>query len=595
MPVLPDPTSFGQRPSLQPSATVAGYNPTTGRDVAQAGKEMQGAADVLAETNLRQDAMAAKDGANRLTQAAMLIQYNDKDGWANTREQQAVGKPFIDTYAGKFNDERQKIRDSLQSDAQRALFDKHADVEALQMQSSLLRHQAAETQKANDSTDNARVTLSLQKIARDPNNIVGFGTEMSKIEGAVTSNGERNGLSQQQIDVNLGKVRTAAYVSRIQALMHGIPGVVEPDADAAAALFKSVEPILGEQAIRDLSPQLAVAGTQQKAQKIGAGLAAKYDYTQTGDAQKEIDASDMPAALKTAVRAEVEHRHAVQQSDADKAQALGVSKVMEQVYGGASKGQVLASPEFAALRDKGAVLKAIDDKAYTDVLRANANDARAISKLQRAETELHIKGAAAAFNYLDPQTLVDTPRAKIEALLPTLGRDWTAQILQRKDSLEKKGVADAKVDHDDMMAILGEMGLKPFEKAKSDEGKAAIATTQSRVERMLTAVQQATGKPLSREQKNQIMREEVAKTVTVDNTFWFNDTKPIAELSPDELSRVIVPPQEASRSYSEMADLYKRSAGKLTQYEPTPENMRRYYLTHRKGSMTAPMIPAASR
>ena len=64
------------------------------------------------------------------------------------------------------------------------------------------------------------------------------------------------------------------------------------------------------------------------------------------------------------------------------------------------------------------------------------------------------------------------------------------------------------------------------------------------------------------------------------------------EMTPEQLGKVIVPPQEFSAIRAEMADLYKRSAGKLTQFEPTQENIRRYYLTYRMGSITAPMIPA---
>jgi hypothetical protein len=592
MPTLPDIPSYGAAP--QSAGAVAGYSPSIGRDVAQAGQQIQSAAEVLAETNIRQDSIIAQSAANKLKQAKTLLQYDDKTGWGNAREGHAVGKQFVANYSAKFDDARKQIRDSLESDSQRALFDRHADIESMTMQSALLQHQSAETNKFNDSTENNTVTLGLQSIAQSPKDILNFGTQMKTIEATVRANGKRNGLSPEQVAVNLSNVRSASYVSRIQALMHGIPGVVEPDPDAAADLFKSVQPILGEKAIRELSPQLIVAGTAAKAQQIGSKLATAFNYTQTSEAQKEIDAMDLPPALKTAVRAEVEHRHAIQQSDADKSQAMGISKIMEMVYGGASKNQVMRSQEYASLRDKGAVLKAIEDKAYTDVLRANANDSRAIAKLQRAETEMHIRGASEAFKWMDPQTLVDTPRAKIEALLPTLGRDWTAQILNRKDALEKKGVSDAKVDHEDMMAVMGEMGLKPTDKEQTGEGKLAIITTKSRIERMLTELQQSAGKPLSREQKNEIMRQEVAKTVTIDNTFWFNDTKPIAELTPEELGRVIVPPQEVQKSYEEMSDLYKRSAGRLKQYEPTPENMRRYYLQYRKGSMTANKIPAGS-
>ena len=227
--------------------------------------------------------------------------------------------------------------------------------------------------------------------------------------------------------------------------------------------------------------------------------------------------------------------------------------------------------------------------------------------IRRSEAQTMRTYSATYHDLMDPATLARVSRTYIQSLEPTLGRQYVNQLLEKQDSISKSpaALADAKVDHDDMMSIMQEMGLKPFEKTKTEDGKARIGVVQSRAERALTQFQNASKVPLTREQKNDFLRKEIAKEANVQTSFLGfstgSDSVPVAELTSDQLRNVIIPPdhlrdvvidgQPRQDIRSEMADLYRRSGGTLTQYEPTEENLRRFYLQYRVGSATAGMIP----
>jgi hypothetical protein len=183
-------------------------------------------------------------------------------------------------------------------------------------------------------------------------------------------------------------------------------------------------------------------------------------------------------------------------------------------------------------------------------------------------------------------------RNQVQALEPTIGAEYTTHLLARFDSLGKnlEKLPDAKIDTEDIKAVQHEMGLNPYGK-NGEEDKARLGMTQSRVERMLTLAQQAKGKPLEREEKIALIRQEIAKTVSVETWGGLNSKSlPVVELTPEQISKIIVPPQEWGIIRDQMAELYKRSGG-AKQYEPTPDNLKRFYLQYRVGSGTARMIP----
>lgn len=382
----------------------------------------------------------------------------------------------------------------------------------------------------------------------------------------------RKGLTDPKIleALNL-KDSTALHTQVLQ-------GLERSDPDAARAYFtKYKDQINGEQHV-EISNQIDVVGNQAKAQTMGAQLAQQFNYTQTSAAQKAIDAMPGSPELKKAVRAEVEHRHAVQQSDADKAQAVTVSRTMEMLYSGKSKAAILASPEYQSLRDKGTVLKAIQDKSYSDMLRANAADTRSLQQLELHERRMNIEQSAQAFAYSDPTVLNAMPREQIAALLPVLGRTWTGQLLAKKDSFAKSEdkLREAKMDQDDFNLVADKMGLSPFS-AKSESAKRDLVTVKARTEQLIDAWQIKNGREMPREEKRKLMSTELATEITLKRTILPDTTTNPLQISDAELKNVKVPDVDRGQIIVRMREITGNP-----DYMPTPEEFGAAYVQKRR-------------
>lgn len=360
-----------------------------------------------------------------------------------------------------------------------------------------------------------------------------------------------------------------------------LQGLERAAPDAARVYYEKYKTQINGEQHAEIEHQLDTVGNLAKAQAVGATLAQQFDYMHTGDAQKAIDAMDVSPEQKNAIRQEVEHRHSVQQSDSDKLQADLVGKVHTSIYSGMSKAAIMASPEFQALRDKGAMLKAIDDKGYSDTLRANANDARQLSALQRQETKLHIQSSAAAFAYSDPTVLAATPREKIAAQLPTLGQAWTEYLLQKKDSLVKSDskLREAKIDQDDFNQVADAAGLHPLA-AKTEDEKKTLMEVKAQTEQVIGAWQAANGnKEMPRDQKQAVMRKALATSVTVSGTLWDSHTN-LFQVEPGDLKNVAVPELDRGQIITRLRQVRKDPA-----YKPTNEEIAGAYLARQKRAL----------
>jgi hypothetical protein len=263
MPTLPDFTSLGERPTPQPSGGIASFEPgnprmvgIAGDQLAHAGTEIEGASDIVAATNMRQDDMVAQDAANKLKQAAITQEYDPQQGFRNVQGGNAVGKPFLDAVTQKFGETQQQLRSGLQNDSQRRLFDRYAQVQQAQFTSQLLAHQARETDKFNDDTANNTIDLSLRSMAQQPSNEVAFQTEMARINGTLDQLAQRKGLPAPMLQELKGKVLDAAYTTRITSVLQGVPGVVQSNPYLAEKMFEQVQDQLGPQAQVHLAMQV---------------------------------------------------------------------------------------------------------------------------------------------------------------------------------------------------------------------------------------------------------------------------------------------------------------------------------------------------
>jgi hypothetical protein len=264
MPRLPDVQGQSRSPVPDSSGSVvqlnlsdsSRLNSAAAGAISATGSELQEAANIIAVTNFRQDQSDAMNAANKLQEEAIKYQFDPNEGFQNARGEQAVGKKFTESYDGKFKAKAQQFRDGLANENQKKLFDKHAQVLGLQYQSGLLKHQAQETERFNDATDDSTINLQLRTMAQNPDNDLTFQTGIVKIEGTVDSLARRKGLPKEQADELKAKMLDAAYTTRITAIMDGVPGVVQADPYKAELMFKQVQGQMGPQAQTQLANQI---------------------------------------------------------------------------------------------------------------------------------------------------------------------------------------------------------------------------------------------------------------------------------------------------------------------------------------------------
>jgi len=277
-------------------------------------------------------------------------------------------------------------------------------------------------------------------------------------------------------------------------------------------------------------------------------------------------------------------RVAAHNSTQAEVKAGAINAVMD-VYGKTrSLTAVQKTPEWQALggADRLKIEEHINSAQHAAISRGNAAEERNQRALKR-------QGFGAYLQYSSPETLARMSESQVQALLPTLGDDLTGHLMEKKRSLASaESRVEAKVDADDFKAIAVRMGLKPFENG-NDEQKAALGELKFRVEQLIDTAQRSKKGALTRPEKNELMAQEMARTVSVPNWYGGSTEKPVITLTPDELGKVKVPAADRAQIVDAMRSRYAQSQD--PRYAPTEENLRRWYALNK--SRSAALIPNA--
>jgi hypothetical protein len=203
MPKLPDYTALGERAPPNVPSGVASYTPadptTFSRGMTQAGGELSAAAEVIAQTNQRQDIMTTEAAVNQL-QAKRLELELGEGGFQTVKGGAAVGQQFLDGYDQKFKAASDQVLDSLQNDNQRRLFQQKMPVAQLQFRSALLKHQAQQTDQFNDQTEKDSIDLARRQIFTNPGDPQALDAGLAQINWAIDQRGKRLGWSAPVAD-----------------------------------------------------------------------------------------------------------------------------------------------------------------------------------------------------------------------------------------------------------------------------------------------------------------------------------------------------------------------------------------------------------
>lgn len=221
-----------------------------------------------------------------------------------------------------------------------------------------------------------------------------------------------------------------------------------------------------------------------------------------------------------------------------------------------------------------------ESRAFTRENRALTAANRGLVEAQKADRALMLTNADEYLRFTNPEALAKMTRAEVVASRALFGLDGAKHLLDRFDSLQTaSGRMDAKMDKDDFNNIAISMGLDPTAKPGSAEGK-RLGDLHFRTEQALLAEQRKLGPKgvLSREDKYNLVKQEVAKTVALKQT-WLRgkDEVSVATLTADQLERVVVP-DSAKAELSALLAKGNKADPSNPAYFPTEANMRKLYL-----------------
>lgn len=264
------------------------------------------------------------------------------------------------------------------------------------------------------------------------------------------------------------------------------------------------------------------------------------------------------------------------------------NKVLEAFANGASLARLKTMPEYAALPGdkKLDIQKHVEAKALQAESRAAARESRAETAAARAERQTQKKNFAAYLIYSKPDVLAGMSENQLISMLPQLGEQQVANLVSEKRKLDKpEKVIAAQIDQDDFYQSAQAMGLNPYKPGQSEEEKAALGALSFRTKNLIDIEQSRLGRPLSRPEKQSIMRQEAARTVTVDGG-WFgsNGDVPVIALKPEQVKKVLLSPEERNQAATRLKIMHERFPQDPS-YQPTEDNLRKMHLQSK--SLTA--------
>jgi hypothetical protein len=331
---------------------------------------------------------------------------------------------------------------------------------------------------------------------------------------------------------------------------------------------------IGKFAKQATATSLGEAGAGAVWEKLGPKSDAAPVELDKMEAEVRKEFKDNEFAVKAGL-ASLKERAAAHNSSQAERQADNVNKVWKMANGGAGLGSVLRSAEYAQLpgEKQKEIRQAIEDRTHMLVTRNFADR-------ERMEREKQLDYSAAYHTYSDPEVLSGMTRAQVQALEPTIGKQYADQLLSKWESIRthQGGLSEARIDNDAFKTLVRDFGFDPDRKLNlkkdSDKTEAArMGAMRDEVERQIGLEQGAKKRVLTREEKDVIARKTLSQSVLRGGP-WYQfgfgtEQVPAASVIPADLKSVKVPPGDREAISSE---LKKRNK------PVTDEEIARWYL-----------------
>lgn len=458
---------------------------------------------------------------------------------AKTKRTGVAAQGVVTDFSEWHKKQLDEIGTRLGNDAQRQAFVNYARKTGLAARHDIATFEVGETRKANVTAADASAKINIDQgaVALTPDSANAFKAQLINSTRAFAASQNLPSEVEQEL---LTRRLTEFHAQRIQNLARTDP------ASATAYFEQNKGEIAGSQQA-EIGKFAEKAGVEiagvQTAGEIWKSIGPEQGLDQMEEAARKKYANE-PEKLKATISNLRERTQAFDKGNQERVDKVAAA-VNIAVIKGASPSQIRAMPEFITLTTMGGagakmaagVIEHAENKQYSNILRATAAEARQQQVLAR-------RGMGAYLQYSDPDMLAKMSREQVINLLPVLGNELTNHLMQRKDSLVKTEgkLVQARMDQDDFNHIAQSAGLKPFDPHKNEEEKAGLGELKFQIEQKIDAAQRSlgTGKELTRQQKMQIMQNEMDNKVLVDRPLWFDATKPAVLLKPDEMKNAYV-------------------------------------------------------
>lgn len=491
-------------------------------------------------------------------------------------------KPLTQEFGDKLGELQTQIEAGLGNDAQRELFRKQATTVADQMHARLVEHTAQEFRTYRVDTLKATVDTAVDQGSLLWGDQAARTQSMGAIQAAVDERARLEGWDDKAKEVALRDAVSPLHEGVMRGMLRaGQAGEARQYYDDNSASMSLQTRARMQEVVKHASDAQTAEGT---ADEVWNTLGPK-------DANEAVRIFDMEKELRTKLKDNPEAlalglsglRQRAQAFNAQQAEsnAQGVNQVYAQLDGGKSLGEVMRSDAWLNLPNKSRheIVKAMEAEATVREQRAAAAESRALTRMQREEKLALMRNGDKYLEYSDPQKLGTMTRSQVEALRPMFGLEATQHLLNRFDAIGKSdGKLEANIDTDTFNQVAQEMGLDPFKAKKSADEKAQLGALKYRIERLIDTAQSAKKAKLTGSEKETLVREEMARQVTVDPGFFSSNKQvPVIALTPDQAGGVVVPAAERSKIVDALKQMYAREPNNPA-YAPTEQNVRRAYL-----------------
>lgn len=454
--------------------------------------------------------------------------------------QGSFAKGSTEDTAAWWKDRISKNLEGMTSEQQRLYAQRISPVQ-LQAIHSVSQFEAHQTEVAHDQSWAADKVNTINLAAATPTPGI-VATSMDEIRKFNSYQGARKGWTPEVLQAENGKDITALHAQAIQTLAASSPAM-------AAEYFKQHELEI------DGSKRAEIGEFAKKATAANVGAtAAQAEWALNGpkgdNTASNIDemASNIrkqfsndhytrDAALTQLHQMDAERDKGIKARDANR-----TATVNSMLLGGTSLAAVMQTPAWAALdgTEQLKIKEHQQDRALVAENRAFVREGRSIQKEQRRQQELTTAGLTTAMRLSNPDELVKMSRDEVINLRTTIGDHETEKLLMKWDSYTKSGtlLSEAKLDNDQFNSFATKAGLDP--NSKSDADKKMIVETRDRVERLIGSEQQTKKRPLTREEKDKILQQQIDNTVMQHNSIMFDKEKPLVTLPADKMADAYV-------------------------------------------------------